>query len=123
MQFTLDRHPTAHLVTRVDAGEIRVGEIRITRSALLSAQQLVLDWPVRDPRDLSLETLAPALALGPEVLILGTGPRIFFPATRLFAELGSRAVGLEVMDTAAACRTYNVLVNENRLVVAALILP
>jgi uncharacterized protein len=123
MRFTLDRHPSAHLVTHVSAGEVRVGEVRITRSALLSANELVLDWPVRDPRELDLEALAPALALGPEVLIVGTGARICFPDASLFAELASRAIGLEVMDTAAACRTYNVLVNEDRPVVAALILP
>jgi uncharacterized protein len=72
---------------------------------------------------LDRDALVPALAMSPEILILGTGERLQFPASALYAELAGRGIGLEVMDTAAACRTYNVLVNEDRPVVAALILP
>lgn len=123
MRFTLDHHPTANLVTHVGPEGIRVGERRISRSVILSAGELIADWPVDAVDMLDEESLAPALALDPEILILGTGERIRFPASALYALLGSRGVGLEVMDTAAACRTYNLLVNEDRPVVAALILP
>ena len=63
------------------------------------------------------------LALGPEILVLGTGARHVFPPPATHTHVLSRGVGFEVMDTAAACRTYNVLVQERRRVVAALILP
>jgi len=123
MRFTLDQHPTANLVTYVGPDGIRVGEQYITGSVILSAAELVGDWPVHDVEALDEAALAPALALGPEILILGTGERIMFPDISLFAALARRGIGLEIMDTAAACRTYNVLVNEDRPVVAALILP
>jgi len=61
------------------------------------------------------------LALRPEVLLIGTGPRQVFPDRALLAPLHAARVGFEVMDTAAACRTYNVLVGEGREVAAALI--
>lgn len=123
MRFTLDRHPTANLVTHVGPEGIRVGERRISRSVIFSAGKLIEDWPVNTIDALDEGSLAPALALDPEILILGTGERIRFPSSALSAALGGRGIGLEVMDTAAACRTYNVLVNEDRPVVAALIFP
>src|SRR6056297_2969087 len=115
MRLHLDNHPTANLVTHLGPEGIRVGDRQISRSVILSASDLVDDWPVNDPA-------APALELAPGILVLGTGERARFPEAALFAALGQRGIGLEVMDTAAACRTYNVLVGEDRPVVAALIL-
>ncbi len=120
MRFTLDRHPTANLVTSVSPGRIRVGETSITSNVILSAQRIIPDWPVRSSEELDLASLAPALELGPSILVVGTGARLVFPRGGLVAELAARGIGLEVMDTAAACRTYNILVNEERPVVAAL---
>jgi len=122
MRFTLDRHPSANLITHIGPEGIRVGALTVRTSFIVSAAELVSDWPVRTVEALDTETLAPALGMRPEILILGTGERIQFPASALYAELAGRGIGLEVMDTAAACRTYNVLVNEDRPVVAALIL-
>lgn len=123
MRFHLDQHPTANLITYVGPDGIRVGQHRIARSAIVSATALIPDWPVNSIQALDWEALGPALGLDPEILILGTGPRALFPASGLYAELAGRGIGLEAMDTAAACRTYNVLVNEDRPVVVALILP
>ena len=122
MRFTLDRHPGAHLVTSVLPGAIRVGDVVVTSSVILSAQRIIRDWPVASSAAVNLASLAPALELGPEVLLLGTGSRLVFPDGPLAAELAGRGVGLEIMDTAAACRTYNILVNEDRPVVAALVI-
>lgn len=123
MRLTLDTPTGINLVTHLGPDGIRVGERALTRSFIVSAAELREEWAVTDPGGLSLESLAPALALGPEILVLGTGDRICFPASQVFAALAERGIGLEVMDTAAACRTYNVLVGEERPVVAALILP
>ena len=122
MRFTLDRHPTANLVTSVSPGRIRVGETSIDSSVILSAKRIIPDWPVRTSEELDLASLAPALDLGPSILVVGTGTRLVFPRGGLVAELAARGIGLEVMDTAAACRTYNILVNEERPVVAALVI-
>ncbi|MEJ2514764.1 MAG: Mth938-like domain-containing protein [Gammaproteobacteria bacterium] len=123
MRITLDRHPSANLVTGVRPGEVRVGDQAITRSAILSADRIIRDWPVASRDDIDRDALEPALALEPEVLLVGTGARLEFPAGALVAELARRGVGLEFMDTAAACRTYNILINEDRQVVAALVIP
>jgi uncharacterized protein len=123
MHFTLEQHPTANLVTHVGPDGIRIGARAIRRSVIVSAATLLEDWPVGDVDALSLAALDPALVLEPEILVLGTGARLRFPAGPLGAELAERGIGLEVMDTAAACRTYNILVHEERPVVAALILP
>lgn len=123
MRFTLEKPPGANLFTGVGPGRVRVGEQWFSCSLVVSAAQLVPDWPAASAATLDLEGLAPALQLAPEILVLGTGDRIRFPDGALFAALAARGIGLEVMDTAAACRTYNVLVNEDRPVVAALILP
>jgi uncharacterized protein len=123
MRLTLDNRPGANLVTRVGPAGIQVGEDLLDASFIVSAGELLRGWPVTDPAALDLAALAPALALQPEILVLGTGPRIQFPGGALFAQLAAKGIGLEVMDTAAACRTYNVLAGEERAVVAAIILP
>lgn len=123
MRFTLDRHPTANVITSVYPESVRIGEREFSSSLIVSAAALLPDWPVHHARDISVETLAAAIELGPEIMLLGTGARICFPPVTLFAALAARGIGLEVMDTAAACRTYNILVNEDRPVVAALVLP
>jgi uncharacterized protein len=122
MQFTLDTQADANVVTHIGPGGISVGEVALDRSFVISAGELVQDWPVADARSVDIAALEPALALGPEILILGTGACIEFPDPELFSALAERGIGLEVMDTAAACRTYNVLVAELRPVVAAIIL-
>ena len=122
MRLTLDTPAGINLVTHLGPDGVRVGKRMLARSFIVSAADLHEDWGVTEPGAVSLASLAPALALAPEILVLGTGDRIRFPASQLFAALAERGIGLEVMDTAAACRTYNVLVGEQRPVVAALIL-
>ena len=78
-------------------------------------------WQPSTPAQLTSDDLAPALALAPEVVLIGTGTERVLPDIELMAALGSHGVGLEIMSTPAACRTYNVLVHEGRRVVAALV--
>lgn len=94
--------------------------IRLQRSCLLSATQLVDDWPPQQMSALSAEHMETIRQMKPELLLLGSGSTIQFPASEQLAALVKLGIGYEVMDTAAACRTYNVLVAEGREVVAAL---
>jgi uncharacterized protein len=80
-------------------------------------------WAVDSPAALSVEDLERAVELRPEILLIGTGPRLVMPANNLMQRLGTQGIGVEIMDTPAACRTYNVLVHEQRRVVAALFAP
>ena len=122
MKFNLDRPPTRHLVRGYSPGLLRVGERELTRSIIVAADALVDDWRPQHIAELTAADLEPALALRPEVLLLGTGARQVFPPHELLARLYAARIGIEVMDTGAACRTFNVLVGEGRAVAAALII-
>lgn len=100
-------------------GEFRIGNETWREPILLSPQE-VRPWPVEENEPVTLKHLEPLLAERPDVVILGTGERQDFPDHELAMKLLSRGIGLEVMDTRAACRTFNVLVSEGRAVAAAL---
>lgn len=122
MKLTDDRIAGANLVRAYAPGEILVGETALHRSCLLRADMLVTDWRPQTLNELTAADLDAVLALEPEIVILGSGMRQRFPDPQLLAKVLSRGIGCEVMDTGAACRTYNVLVSEDRRVVAALFL-
>ena len=112
--FLYFRNCSADAVTIVD----RV----VTRSFLLAPDRLVEDWPVARADQFDLAAIDALLALEPEVVLLGTGARQVFPPRETQAALLRRQIGIEVMDNAAACRTYNLLAGEGRRVVAAIML-
>ncbi len=122
MQFTRHTDSPANVVRSWSPSRIRIGEEWITRSVIVHPRGLVLEWPPDCVEALASEHLEAVFALEPEVVLLGTGTGIEFPAAAITDEFRRRGVGLEVMDTGAACRTYNVLVYEERAVAAALIL-
>ena len=122
MRFTLESHETANIITAVDADGVRIGERVFRASLIVGTREVIPDWRAASMADVSLQSLEPALDLQPEILLLGTGTRTRFPEPLLIAELSRRRIGFEAMDTAAACRTYNVLAHEDRAVVAALII-
>jgi uncharacterized protein len=94
--------------------------LRLKGSCLLSARQLVTEWPPQQLAELAAEHLKAIHTLKPELLLLGSGDKLRFPAPAQQAGLVGLGIGYEVMDTAAACRTYNLLVAEGRKVVALL---
>jgi uncharacterized protein len=122
MRLTDDRTGSALLVRSYAPGEVRVGETVLTRSCLISADRLIDDWRPQTLEELTEADLAAVFALDPEIVVLGTGTRQRFASPGLMAAILSRGIGCEVMDTGAACRTYNVLVSESRRAVAALLL-
>ncbi len=112
----------ANIVHAWGHGQIRVGEQVIRSSVILAAEHIIHPWNARQGATLTIADMAPALALTPAIILLGTGARIEFPSAAFTADILARRIGLEVMDTPAACRTYNILVHEGRNVVAALII-
>ena len=86
------------------------------------AKEVRSDWSVEDFDALGAEHFDYFLLLKPDVLLLGTGTKQRFPSPHLYRSLTEAGVGVECMDTAAACRTYNILVVEDRKVVAAILL-
>ena len=123
MKFTQHTPPGLNLIRRYGADALTIGEEEIRTSCIVGADTLVRDWPPRDVASLRLEHLAPLFDFQPEVVVLSTGTRQQFPPAALRAEFALRKIGIEVMEVGAACRTYNVLVSEERRVLAAILLP
>jgi uncharacterized protein len=122
MKLTDEKIAGINLIRSYAAGEVRIGETVIRGSCLVKADQIVSDWRPQSAAELTLDDLQPALAMQPEVIVIGSGPKQEFPAPEVLGAVMSRGIGCEVMDTGAACRTYNILASEGRTVVAALLL-
>ena len=122
MYINRDKPSSANFVTAYTPGEVTVGSRVIRTSFIMDNEQIFADWPVRDASELTIAHLETAIARKPELILLGTGSRILFPAIEVLTGVSSRGIGLEVMDTPAACRTFNILAGESRRVVAAVII-
>ncbi len=122
MKFTLETTSRVNLIRGYSSQEIRIGEQRLQGSCIVSADRLITDWAPQTLAELAPEHLEAILALKPELVLLGTGPSQHFPPAAIRGAFAARSVGLEVMDLGAACRTFNILVQEERRVVAALFL-
>ncbi len=122
MQLVQHDPDFAYFVRRCEAEAITVGDRRLTASFAIAPDRLIEGWPAQDAAKLDETAIDALIALAPEVVLLGTGTRQRFPAPAVQAAFLSRGIGLEVMDNAAAARTYNVLASEGRKVVAAFIL-
>jgi uncharacterized protein len=99
-----------------------VGTEKITGSVILGSHGERQDWPATAFEDLGPAHFEQLASLRPEVVIFGSGDRIRFPRAAWLQPLLALGIGVETMDTAAACRTYNILAQEGRHVAAALLL-
>ena len=122
VKFTRETAETHH-VAAWQRGGVRIGEDWIRTHFIVSADRLIRDWQPPSPEELAPGDLEPALAAEPDILILGTGDTLMRPKLDLMGLMAERGIGLEIMNTPAACRTYNVLLHEGRAVVAALFIP
>jgi len=122
MKFSLEPASGTYLIRGYSQSELRIGPERVTGSCIVSSERLITDWEPASFQELRLEHLPPLFALAPELVLIGTGPQQQFAPPALRAEFLRCGVGLEVMQLGAACRTFNVLVQEGRRVVAALFL-
>jgi uncharacterized protein len=122
LKFQPDLAEGVNIITRHDASGIRVGQVQFAHSILVPWAGEVLAWPPRGIEQLVPRHFEQVVALGPELVIFGSGQRLRFASPALLRSLIERRIGVETMDTAAACRTYNVLAAEGRTVLAALLL-
>jgi uncharacterized protein len=109
-------------ITAYDAGHVAVNGRPLKRSFLLTPHRLIEDWPPLSFDSLTADDLAAVAELACPIVLLGTGSRQRFPAPSLLRDLAARRIGVEVMDSHAACRTYNILMAEGREVAAAVII-
>ena len=110
-----------HRITAYGTGFVSVNETVCTGAVLLGEDTLATDMEERRPDDLSATTVERLRADEPEVVLIGTGERHVFPQPELFSPLYRDGIGVEIMSTPAACRTYNILSAEGRRVVALLL--
>lgn len=122
MKFQPDQMEGVNVVSRLEAGKVWVRQAPFTTSVLVPWQGDVQVWPAERATELQAAHFEQVLPMQPELVIFGSGERQQFISPALYRALIERRIGFETMDTAAACRTYNVLVNEGRKVVAALLL-
>ena len=102
------------------AGTIVIEETTYSSSLILSSDTIIDDWQPDDISQLSPDDLDQIIDLEPELVLLGTGTRLLFPGHEITMAFYSKNIGIEVMDTGAACRAFNFLTADGRKVVAAL---
>ena len=122
VQFTLEPPDGSNLIRGYSENEVRIGEQRISASCIVTAKELITDWEPQQFAQLQPRHLEAIFALSPELVLLATGMQQQFADADLRGAFAVRRVGLEVMALGAACRTFNVLVQEERRVAAALFL-
>ncbi len=120
MKIHLESAAGQNLIRAYDPGSITVNQTVYTRSLIVTPQEIVADWPPMNFAELMTAHFEAVVRFKPEVFILGTGARLRFPEVALTRRLVEANIGMEVMDTGAACRTYNILMSDGRRVVAAL---
>jgi uncharacterized protein len=120
VKFHVTSHAGLNAFSAYGEGFVRVGEQRYERNLIVTPDR-VLPWEAASFAALSEADFAPLLGLGVDILLLGTGARQRFPHPRLTRALAAQRIGVEAMDLQAACRTFNILVAEERRVAAALL--
>ena len=121
MRFTQDSSSATHVIRGYAVGELRIDNVTYRETVLVSASTVATLPELRNVDDLTLLDQSRILALEPEIVLLGTGRLQVFPPALLRASFLGAGIGFEVMDTGAACRTFNVLAAEQRRVVALLL--
>ena len=121
MKMQAERIEGQNAIARHAADGVVVNGVEHRSSVVVPWQGEVAGWPVHSFETLTAEHFERVAALGPEIVIFGSGTRLRFPPAAAMRVLIERRIGFETMDVAAAARTYNVLLSEGRRVVAALL--
>jgi uncharacterized protein len=123
LKLHLSPNSVRNTFTAYGPGYVAVNGVRYESSLVVMPDRIVDGWNVRNFDALASQDIEALALLKPELVLIGTGEALRFPPARLLASLATARIGAEVMDTRAACRTYNILAEEGRHVAAALIIP
>ncbi len=121
MRFTQDHTSSVNVIRGYEPGELRVNEDTFHTTVIIGASAIRTESAITAVTDLRDSHVEHVLALDPELVLLGTGSTQIFPDSAFGVQFLKAGIGFEVMDTGAACRTFNVLVGEQRRVVALLL--
>lgn len=118
----LDENQAGYQVRAYTPGTLKINEKVLHHSVIIAPEELIEDFAPQCAAELTAASLAPILGSKPDVLLIGTGEKHIFIPANIYGELINQGIGVEVMDTSAACRTYNALTSEARRVMAVLII-
>ena len=121
MKLQSDPHSGTNTITGYGDGYVEINQTPYRHAVLLSSNGEILEWPVQSFDDLTAGNFSQMITIKPELILIGTGNRQRFPKPELLKPLIEAKIGFEIMDSQAACRTYNILVGEGRQVLLALI--
>jgi len=122
MKFAEDHNSANYKISGYDHGSIGINGLAHNQSLVISPMELLSPWKPEKYEDLKAEDLDEIYAFKPEIIILGTGLKQRFPSSEILRRLAKEQIGYEIMDTQAACRTFNILMAEDRTVVAGMFL-
>jgi len=122
MKLHLTTAENNHLITGYGENYVEINQQRYAQNIIVMPQTLILDWQASIFADLTEAHFAQVGGLKPELVLLGTGEKHQFLHPRIYQSLTAQGIPLECMTTAAACRTYNILMSEGRNVAAALLI-
>jgi uncharacterized protein len=123
MKFSLDKSQALYFIDGFTSHSVTVAKREYRHHLIITPEQIFEAWQAPAVAELGIADFDCLSGLELEVILLGTGKNQIFPPPMLQVELGRNGVGFEVMNTAAACRTFNILAGEGRKVAAALIIP
>lgn len=122
MKLHLANLAQQNFFTGYGEGYVLINQTRHEKNLIVLPDQLIEDWPIVLVQELALQHFENLLPLAPEIILLGTGTEHRFPSHTLLSQLAKMRIGVEIMDTKACCRTYNILVEEGRRAAAALMI-
>ena len=122
MKFAQDSQDEGYVITAYDDGSVSVNGKAFSQSLIITSSQLDENWDIASIELLTAVHVDRVLSYQPELIIIGTGNKLIFPAVEVYSAIIKLGIGVDFMDTRAACRTYNILMSEGRDVVAGLIL-
>ncbi len=120
MKFAEDHNSSRYKISGYDNNSIGINGMPHRYALVLSPMEIITDWTPNIYADLKAEHLDPFYQLKAEIILLGTGQKQIFPQPEILRRFAQEQIGFEIMDTQAACRTFNILMAEGRNVVAGL---
>ena len=122
MKFHLIQSDNKNLITGYDLNWVEINQERHHSSLIMTPNQLLLEWPVKSIKDLGENSFEAIESLNIEIILLGTGNSQEYLEPRLLEHFSKKNIAVESMNNQSACRTYNILANEERKVLLALML-
>jgi len=120
MKFAEDQNNSKYKITGYESDGVEINGIMHKQSLIIAPMELIDDWQPQNLDSLKVEHFEAFYTMKPEVIILGTGPKQIFPDREILKYLVQNRIGYEIMDTQAACRTFNIIMAEGRTVVAGM---